>query len=89
MKIRNIFDEETTDIRDILVTVLDHFYAAFNSNPPEEMKIRNLSNWHMALGDLTDETIESGFRKSVKENIKIFPFPGEFRSYCVSQPESK
>lgn len=89
MKIDSVFGEEKIEVRIPISKALDHFYSACNSNPMPEMKIKNLSTWHMALEDLTDKAIEAGFKAAVKENIKKMPFPGEFRAMCIIPPRLK
>lgn len=70
-------------LRNIIIDKLDRFYAMASMNPPEEMKMLNLENWHIALEDLSDKAIEAGFNAAVKEDVKKMPFPGQFRAMCI------
>lgn len=87
MQIDSVFGGKI-EMRSVIVTALDHFYFACNTNPKPDTKVKNLSTWHMALEGLTDKAIEAGFKTAVKENIKKMPFPGEFRKFCIIPPGS-
>lgn len=73
------------ELRDSIIDVLDRFYAMAGSNPPQEMKALNAENWHIALEDIPNSAIESGFIKAVSADIRRIPFPGEFKKFCISR----
>ncbi len=43
--------------------------------------------WELALKDVTDEQLEIGWEKCVKEQKSDFiPTPGRFRAWCLPEP---
>lgn len=80
---KNIFGDEMK-YRPCISAVVDALYNDFSLSPTPEMKKSKIETWHLALENITDKAIATGYKKVIQEQLKFTPSSGTFLKLCIS-----